>query len=215
MTSNYTDNDRMSFLVRLGENGTKRKNLVAAMPYLPLGCIEFAMNHEAYFVTAPGSGHNHQAWTGGYADHLDEIFAIAAIKYQALSQLRPLPFTLLDALLVLFLHDSEKPFKRLPEHLTPPAVYGHLALTDEGALKQAICQDYHIQLTAEQQNALKYVHGENEDRRADARVAGPLATLCHEADMWSARGWHNQPQEGGPLPDVVSLTLTVDWAKSY
>ena len=39
---------------------------------------------------------------------------IAAVLHKEFSSLRPLPFTLSDALLVLFLHDLEKPWAYTP-----------------------------------------------------------------------------------------------------
>jgi hypothetical protein len=60
-----------------------RANLTAALDagLLPAGCRQFIADHEAAFLTAPGSGHNHQYWTGGHADHVDELFAIAAAMH--------------------------------------------------------------------------------------------------------------------------------------
>jgi hypothetical protein len=58
---------------------------------------------------APGSTKNHQAWEGGYIDHITEVMNIAHWLYT--SSPRPLPFGLADALEVLFLHDLEKPWK--------------------------------------------------------------------------------------------------------
>src|SRR5918998_3302271 len=62
------------------------------------------------FKSARGSSHNHQAWAGGYADHVREVMNTAVVLYGALAQLRPLPFSLSDALVVLFVHDLEKPW---------------------------------------------------------------------------------------------------------
>ena len=48
----------------------------------------------------------------------------ACFLYDKMSELRPLPFLLSDALLVLFLHDIEKPVKYTPE-LAPQ--YAHMS----------------------------------------------------------------------------------------
>ncbi len=61
--------------------------------------------------SAPGSSRNHQAWEGGYADHVRETMNIACQLYRLFNELRGLPFLLADALTVMFLHDIEKPFK--------------------------------------------------------------------------------------------------------
>jgi hypothetical protein len=84
-------------------------------------------DHRERMETAPGSSHNHQAWRGGYHDHIVECLNIAYQLYAGLSGLRPLPFTLGDALVVMYLHDLEKPWKygetsRNPEE----CVCGHL-----------------------------------------------------------------------------------------
>ncbi len=67
-------------------------------------------DHDELFRSARGSSHNHQAWAGGYADHVREVMNIAVVLHGALGQLRPLPFSLSDALVVLFVHDLEKPW---------------------------------------------------------------------------------------------------------
>ena len=59
-------------------------------------------------------GNNHQNWPGGYADHVAEIIRINRILYPAMNAVRPLPFTMGQADVVLFFHDIEKPFKYGP-----------------------------------------------------------------------------------------------------
>src|SRR5215470_20398319 len=66
--------------------------------------------HDALFRSARGSSHNHQAWAGGYADHIREVMNLAVVLHESLGRLRPLPFSLSDALVVLFVHDLEKPW---------------------------------------------------------------------------------------------------------
>src|SRR5271167_3580763 len=63
------------------------------------------------FLEAAGSSHNHQAWEGGYLDHIVETMNIACQLYETLNGARKLPFQLHEALEVMFLHDLEKPFK--------------------------------------------------------------------------------------------------------
>jgi hypothetical protein len=69
-------------------------------------------DHTERIAAAPGSSHNHQAWVGGYRDHVVECMNIARILY--VNSPRIFPFTLSDALLVMALHDLEKPWKHLP-----------------------------------------------------------------------------------------------------
>jgi hypothetical protein len=76
-------------------------------------CARLLVGNRRLFESARGSSHNHQAWSGGYVDHVTEVMNVAVVLYDALNTKRPLPFTLSDALLVLFLHDIEKPWVRL------------------------------------------------------------------------------------------------------
>ena len=70
-------------------------------------------NYERMMI-APGSSKNHQAWEGGYIDHVTETMNIACQLFWTFERLRPLPFVLSDPLVVMFLHDLEKPWKHLP-----------------------------------------------------------------------------------------------------
>jgi hypothetical protein len=180
----------------------ERENLCAALRLLPPGCTTFVAENEAAFLSAPGSGHNHQFWVGGYADHLDELCAIASVTYEAWSSLRPLPFSLEDALLVLFLHDVEKCFKRLSPD-TPRHARYEAASGDQHRLQDMVAKGYEIALSTEQENALIYVHGELDGYSKTERVMSPLAAFVHACDYWSARGWHDQPLASGRLPRVL------------
>lgn len=184
----------------------QRLNLTAGLGLLPAGCARLVDEHLDCLLTAPGSGHNHQAWPGGYADHLDECFAIAAALHATLGALRPLTFALSDALLVMFLHDAAKLFRRVDPALVGQPDYATLGAGDEHALQDRLCVDYAIDLTADQRNALRYVHGELDDYAKQQRAAGPLAAFCHMVDYWSARGWHDQPAAAGPLPALIAPT---------
>src|SRR3989344_7866617 len=76
-------------------------------------CQNLLQDNYDLFSKARGSSHNHQAWEGGYVDHLTEIMNIATVLYEPLNNRRTLPFSLSDALLVLYLHDLEKPWRHL------------------------------------------------------------------------------------------------------
>jgi len=138
------------------------------------------------FKEAWGSSNNHQAWPGGYLDHVTEVMNIAITLHASLSTMRPLPIKLSDALLVLFLHDLEKPWKKEMKFQTKSDRHG-FRLTKIG--------EYGIVLNLEQLNALTYVEGENDSYRNDRRVMNELAAFCHLCDMTSARIWHDQPIE--------------------
>ncbi len=151
------------------------------------------------FQTVPGSTHNHQAWPGGYHDHVQEAMNITIVFYEGLGGLRALPFSLSDALLIVFLHDIEKPWKY---ELGPD---GHLQHRRELATKQAhhefrekMLAKYGVALTPEQLNGLKYVEGELDDYTNRRRVMGPLAAFCHLADVTSARIWFAHPSDSWP-----------------
>ena len=74
-------------------------------------CLLILQENMDLFKKVQGSSSNHQAWEGGYYDHIREVMNIAIALYESLNSLRALTFSLSDALLVLFLHDIEKPWK--------------------------------------------------------------------------------------------------------
>lgn len=138
---------------------------------------------------APGSSHNHQAWPGGYLDHVAEVMEIAVRQHAALTMMRPLPFTLSDALLVLFLHDLEKPWKYEKDKPLFDKV-------DRHAFRMKKIAKYGIALSADHVNAIRYVEGELDDYSPKRRVMGRLAAFCHACDVLSARLWFDEPQKG-------------------
>lgn len=162
-------------------------------------CIRLYVDQRDRFEQAPGSSANHQAWRGGYADHVCEVLNYARHLYQLQSALgRPQRFSLSDALTVLFLHDLEKPF-RLSQQANgfihnDPALQGKKASRD---LREKLISDYDIHLTPAQQNALRYVEGEGVDYSRTQRVMNELAAFCHQADIWSARQCPDYPRSLG------------------
>lgn len=161
------------------------------------GCRRIVSEHRKLFQTVQGSTNNHQAWAGGYFDHVQEIMNIVIVLYLRMSALRPLPFSLSDALLVVFLHDLEKPWKY--EFGTDGQLNEIDALRGnkpaQHAFRFAKIEEYGIVLTDEQRNGMLYVEGELADYSSRRRVAGPLAALCHMADVMSARVWFDHPLE--------------------
>lgn len=146
-----------------------------------------------FFRAAPGSKSKHQAWPGGYLDHIKEMNMLAEDFYNVMDKRRKLPFILSDAKLVNFLHHLEKPFKYASESLAkrePELV--ELAKENPEDLKQKLIDRYNIPVTDYQRNALKYVHGEGDDY-SDKRVGNELATFVHMCDMASARIWYDYP----------------------
>ena len=160
-------------------------------------CHRLLMENKNLFSNARGSSHNHQAWRGGYIDHLTEIMNIATALYTTLNQLRPLPFSLSDSLLVLYLHDLEKPWKYITcadgtWQVNPDLVNKETQV--ELFVEQKI-RDYGFVLTDSHWNGIKYVEGEKKDYSAHKRVQTPLAAFAHLCDTWSARGWFDFPAE--------------------
>jgi hypothetical protein len=147
--------------------------------------------HGELFRSARGSSHNHQAWAGGYLDHIREVMNTAAVLYDALGVLRPLSFSLSDALVVLFVHDLEKPWAyeavgevwRRREGFKENAHEFRLAkLAAAGAV-----------LPAELERAVFFVEGEGSHYSNRNRGMSPLAAFCHMCDVASARLWYDYP----------------------
>ncbi|MEX1063992.1 MAG: hypothetical protein WED06_01485, partial [Candidatus Paceibacterota bacterium] len=161
-------------------------------------CKKILKDNLDIFMQARGARKNHQAWPGGYLDHLIEVMNIAVVLYTVLNGKRQLPFSLSDALLILFLHDLEKPWKY--EANGDGGVRFTRTLKDKEAqhsFRARKIMRYGIRLTPEQMNAFKYVEGENRDYSSAGRVMNPLAAFCHMCDVASARIWFDHPLETG------------------
>ncbi len=155
-------------------------------------CKKIYSDNKEKFERAKGSSFKHQAWRGGYLDHITEVMNIAVAIYLVLNSKRKLPFSLSDALLVLYLHDLEKAWK-----------YGG----NKKEIKEfekfdnshhfifSKIKEYNFKLNHDHLNALKYVHGEGEDYNKKNNVQGPLAAFVHNCDVISARIWHNFPDK--------------------
>ena len=148
-------------------------------------CIEFYDFIQLNCSKAKGSSHNHQCWDGGYFGHLDDIFKYAIGLYKLLSKDRELDFSLSDALLVLFLHDIEKPIKY-------SLLKGQFGDNDED-VKNNLINKFKFELSEQHLIALKYIHGEGDDYRKDKRVMNPLGAFCHCCDVISARIFFDYP----------------------
>ncbi len=146
---------------------------------------------------APGSSGAHQAWPGGYADHVQEVLNIAVILHRKLGLVRPLKFSLSSSLLVLFLHDCEKPFKSASDDQIKNFdwVTKRPGKSDK-VFQQLLIKHYGFTLTDEEQNALRYVEGEGAEYVHGQRVMNELAAFCHCCDVLSARLWHDYPARG-------------------
>ena len=141
--------------------------------------MRFIEKNRRLFDTSRGSAIKHQWWDGGYRDHITEVMNIAMVTYRSLSVIRPLPFSLSDALFGCFLHDIEKVWK----HAVRPED------RKEIDKDQLLRDEFH--LTDDHWNAVHYAHGEGEDYHPTKKVQGPLAAFVHHCDNTSARIWFN------------------------
>lgn len=163
-------------------------------------CRRIYDENRGRFLTARGSTHNHQAWPGGYHDHVEEVTNYAVLLYAAeRSTGRPIPFTLAEALTVLFLHDLEKPWRFEPGGNGEWINTGLMKTkADREAFRLKKLEEYGIVLAPTMENAMKYVEGEHDDYSPTRRVSNELAAFCHLCDTWSARGRYDYPKIGDP-----------------
>lgn len=163
------------------------------------GCLELLAKNDVLFKTARGSTHNHQTWVGGWYDHTLECVNYAYYLYKFDESFgRPLPFSLSDAILIMFLHDLEKPWRL--EVMEDGTVRNRPGLDTKEAFKQFRedkLVEYGITLTPYQLNGLTYVEGEIADYSSKRRVMNELAAFCHKVDVWSARAWYDYPKKRG------------------
>lgn len=187
----------------------------------PRGAVMLAIydEYKELFHQAAGSSSNHQAWVGGYADHVAECLRISTCYYDALEIIRPVPFTEDSAAICLFLHDIEKPFKYgdpgLHFDVTRWQNRVKLLAGDDFSelmgllpkpwkhweqVKWEIIADlqarFRFSLSDDEVNAIRYSHGEGNDYKKGKRIAGPLAAHVHNCDNTFARIW---PEEGHRL----------------
>ena len=157
----------------------------------------FIKENRSLLQSAVGSTNNHQWWEGGWWDHTTEVMNIANVLYQTLHELRPFTFTSSDALLVLFMHDIEKPWKYVERgdalHHRP----GMKTKADHQKFRMDIARVWGIALTDAHVNGIKYAEGELDDYSPRTRVSCPLAAFAHMCDHASARMWFNHPWGSG------------------
>ena len=146
--------------------------------------------HEEYLdliSSAKGSKSKHQDWPGGYQDHLTEMMSMGEQMYTLFSARRKLPFTFDQVIVVSYFHDLEKVFKYTTgKEIDKPDWYARI-LPERG-----------ITFDSQEQNALKYIHGEGpNDYNPDTRVMNELAAFCHAIDNLSARMWYQRGKGTG------------------
>lgn len=134
--------------------------------------------------TLPGSISKHQAWKGGYLDHILEAMNIGLLLYNTLNSKRRLPFTLSEVLFCIYIHDLDKVLRHASKRKSSIHTSKEIArfIKDVGKYN----------LTQNEYNAVCYVHGEGKDYHPTNRVMLPLTTLVHCADVISARIWYSK-----------------------
>ena len=162
-------------------------------------CINILLDNKDLFLKTPGSSHNHQAWPGGYLDHVQEVMNAGLVIWEAFNEVRPWLFSLSDALVVLFFHDIEKPWKY--EFGKDDKLYTKPSLVSKKAqheFKMEKMEEYGFVLhsswsTFEIENAIKYTEGELDDYTPKRRSMSPMAAFCHMCDIYSARIGFDHP----------------------
>lgn len=163
-----------------------------------LPCRIFLWENRELFESTPGSSANHQCWRSGYIDHLTEIMNLGVGLYVTLKKKtrRPLPFSLSDLLLVLFLHDIEKPWKyEMDENGALRYKPGMETKEAQREFRKEKIYTAGIILTPEQENGLDFAEGEILEHSASRRCMGELAALVHMCDVLSSRIFYDFPLE--------------------
>lgn len=158
-------------------------------------CRKILATNAEKMQAARGSTLNHQAWPGGYLDHVCEIMNIAISLYVMMNARRPLPFSLSDALLVLFLHDLEKPWAFIEVNGEWQRDPFFCSKENSQEFRMNKLAEYGVYLPKELERAVFFVEGEITEYSSQYRVMSPLAAFCHMCDVASARIWFDCPKE--------------------
>ncbi len=149
-----------------------------------LGCFELLEVHQERIIKSPGSKKKHHAWAGGYLDHLADVMWFAQNLYPLIIEKPCSPaFSLGDAMLIIFIHDLEKPWK----YVEPSKSFKD----DQDKLQfiLTMIEKFDIRLSENQKNGLQYIHGEGADYNPNTVIQKPIAAFCHICDTASARLW--------------------------
>ncbi len=152
-------------------------------------CINLLNENEKRFKDSPGSLTKHQAWVGGYIHHLEEVMNFGCELFSLMDSRRKLDFSISDVILVLFIHDLEKPFRYVE-----PKTEFH-SDEEKKLFIKGIVDKYGIILSENHKNALRYIHGEEDEYSRTERIQKPLAAFVHICDVASARIWFDYPRQ--------------------
>ena len=140
------------------------------------------------FPDAKWSSNNKHQWREGwYYDHIADCLKFWKVLYDGLQWYRPLPFTFDDVIVIIVLHDLEKPYKYSMHN----SDFQDLLSLDSHWIRDKVMEEYNITLSPNQQNWLDYIHGEWDHYSKTERVQWPLAAFCHSIDTISARIYFN------------------------
>lgn len=152
-------------------------------------CENLLDDNKKRFEDAPGSLTKHQAWSGGYIHHLEESMNFGYGLFGLMNGFRKLDFSLSDVMLVLFLHDLEKPFKYVKTKIEFNSdKEKELFIWNKAEKYGIILNDVH-------KNSLRYTHGEGDDFSTTERIQKPLVAFVHVCDTVSARIWFDYPKQ--------------------
>jgi hypothetical protein len=160
--------------------------------------IDAYVSNAEIIAQAQGSKSKHQAWYGGYLDHVVTATNYALKVHEMEKGFSKHGYNKSDIALVMLLHDVGKivKYRRLGDgwdYVENPGDVEH-AFLDETIKRHG------FQLTDIHKNALEFVHGEGSRYNPEKRLMGPLAVACHQADIWNARSTPENPLPGGRDP---------------
>lgn len=154
-------------------------------------------DHQSTFDFARGSLYKHQAWQGGYLQHVSDCIQLANYMYDyrhnyygETKDLWPISFSWASVVLVLFLHNIEKPFMQM--HMSLDSHMPVWNKTQRVMFRGELIAKYDLKLTHEEIQALLYVEGEGADYNPEKRIMNELGALCHAADTLSSRLWYDR-----------------------
>lgn len=133
------------------------------------------------------SNNKHQWREWWYYDHIADILKFGKILYDNLNAYRKLPFSFDDVIIVILIHDIEKPYK----YTWDKEKHKDLLMLNDHSIRDNILETYNITLSATQQNGADYIHGEWHEYSKTERIMWPLAAFCHSIDVISARIYFN------------------------
>lgn len=135
-------------------------------------------------------------WTriGGWWDRTVEGMNVAVALYPILDARRPHPFSLSDALVVLFMRDVEKPWEL--EDIDGKKMHRINMMTkdEQHIFRMDIAKRWGIPLSSDQLQAIQYSNDDHCDYTPQG-VETRLAVFAYLCDYWCAEGWPDYPLE--------------------